>query len=370
MGSDLEAGRGVHPVPVVLGAGRLTIEDVCALARRERPALLASDDAFRTRIDAGAQFLDALLAREGNIYGVTTGYGDSCETSIPLDLVEELPRHLYTFHGCGLGATLSAVATRAVLVARLNSLAQGVSGVRYELLDRLTTMLQQDVLPRIPEEGSVGASGDLTPLSYVAAVLAGEREVIDPEGGFRPTAEVFAERGIQPLTLRPKEGLAIMNGTAVMTGLACLAFERADDLLRLATRITAMMVVATDGNPDHFDARLFAAKPHPGQLDVASWLRVSTDPQPELNSFAERRVIVWSFICSLDCERMCCSRNCKRLCCSRNCKRGCCSRNCKRLCCSLDCERKHCGRQGKHCGLCSSRQKIFNFNPVKMQAKS
>ena len=273
MGSDLEAGRGVHPVPVVLGAGRLTIEDVCALARRERPALLASDDAFRTRIDAGAQFLDALLAREGNIYGVTTGYGDSCETSIPLDLVEELPRHLYTFHGCGLGATLSAVATRAVLVARLNSLAQGVSGVRYELLDRLTTMLQQDVLPRIPEEGSVGASGDLTPLSYVAAVLAGEREVIDPEGGFRPTAEVFAERGIQPLTLRPKEGLAIMNGTAVMTALACLAFERADDLLRLATRITAMMVVATDGNPDHFDARLFAAKPHPGQLDVASWLR-------------------------------------------------------------------------------------------------
>lgn len=261
-----------HAEPVIFGENHLRIEDLLAVAQGRARAHLQSDAAFRQRIARGAQFLDTLLDREGVIYGVTTGYGDSCVVAVPLQQVEALPQHLFTFHGCGLGKLLDAEATRAVLGARLRSLTHGMSGVRIELLDRLHAFLEYDVLPLIPEEGSVGASGDLTPLSYVAATLAGEREVMF-RGERRSAAEVHRQLGWSPLTLRPKEALALMNGTAVMTGLACLAYARADYLLKLATRISALNVVALEGNPEHFDERLFAAKPHPGQMRVAAWIR-------------------------------------------------------------------------------------------------
>lgn len=257
---------------VRFGSQALAIEDLVALAEGRAQAELQDDVAFRDGIARGARFVESLLAREGSVYGITTGYGDSCVVAVPLAQVEALPRQLYTFHGCGLGRHLDAAATRAVLAARLQSLCQGVSGVRVELLERLTAFLREDILPLIPEEGSVGASGDLTPLSYVAAALCGERQVLW-RNEIREAADVHAELGWTPLVLRPKEALALMNGTAVMTGLACLAFARAEYLLRLATRITALNVVALAGNPEHFDQRLFAAKPHPGQGQVAAWLR-------------------------------------------------------------------------------------------------
>ena len=165
-----------HPhEPVTFGQTPLRIEDVLALANRQAPTRLQDDAQYRERIAKGARFLDSLLDKEGVIYGVTTGYGDSCVVAVPLEHVEALPRHLYTFHGCGLGKLLDAQATRAVLAARLQSLCHGVSGVRIELLERLQAFIAHDILPLIPEEGSVGASGDLTPLSYVAATLSGER---------------------------------------------------------------------------------------------------------------------------------------------------------------------------------------------------
>ena len=257
---------------VRFGSQALALEDLVALAEGRARADLQEDAAFRDSIARGALFVESLLAREGSVYGITTGYGDSCVVAVPLAQVAALPRQLYTFHGCGLGRHLDPAATRAVLAARLQSLCQGVSGVRIELLERLTAFLREDILPLIPEEGSVGASGDLTPLSYVAAALCGERQVLW-RNEVREAADVHAELGWTPLVLRPKEALALMNGTAVMTGLACLAFARAEYLLRLATRITALNVVALAGNPEHFDQRLFAAKPHPGQGQVAAWLR-------------------------------------------------------------------------------------------------
>jgi histidine ammonia-lyase len=257
---------------VVFGQSAITIEHVVALARRHARARLQDDEAFAQRITRGARFLDSLLTREGVIYGVTTGYGDSCVVAVPLEHVESLPQHLYTFHGCGLGRHFDEPTTRAVLAVRLQSLCQGVSGVRLELLERLCAFLEHDILPLIPEEGSVGASGDLTPLSYVAAALSGER-VVRHDGAESDTEAVHAKLGWTPLTLRPKEALALMNGTAVMTGLACLAFDRAAYLLKLATRITAINVVGLQGNPAHFDETLFAAKPHPGMVQVAAWLR-------------------------------------------------------------------------------------------------
>lgn len=279
-----------QPEPVIFGERQLTIENIVALSQRQARAQLQNDTTYREKIAKGARFLDTLLDKEGVIYGVTTGYGDSCVVAVPLHQVEALPRHLYTFHGCGLGRLLDEASTRAVLAARLQSLCHGVSGVRVELLERLQAFLDYDVLPLIPEEGSVGASGDLTPLSYVAATLSGEREVLY-KGQRRSAAEVHAELGWMPLTLRPKEALALMNGTAVMTALACLAYARADYLLKLATRITALNVVALEGNPEHFDERLFAAKPHPGQTQVAAWLRQDLAveaPLPPLHRLQDR----------------------------------------------------------------------------------
>jgi len=257
---------------VTFDGSRLAIEDVCRLASREAGAELSADPAFRARIRRGADFLERLLREDGVVYGVTTGYGDSCTVAIPPELVAELPHHLFAYHGVGLGRMLDPAETRAVLAARLQSLAQGVSGVSVDLLEQLAAFLAHDVLPQIPAEGSVGASGDLTPLSYVAAALCGERNVLF-QGRIQPAAEALATLGRAPLRLRPKEGLAIMNGTAVMTALACLAYERADYVARLASRITACNVLASAGNAHHFDEALFAVKPHAGQQKIAARVR-------------------------------------------------------------------------------------------------
>lgn len=251
---------------------RLSIEDIVDIAHGRANAALSADPEFRAAIARGADFLDRLLREDGTIYGVTTGYGDSCTVTVPPDLVAELPHHLYTYHGCGLGEYLSPAQTRAVMATRLASLSKGFSGVSVELLEQISRLLEAGLLPLIPSEGSVGASGDLTPLSYLAAVLCGEREVWR-DGEQVPAAQALREAGITPLRLRPKEGLAIMNGTAVMTALACMAYDRADYLVKLTTRITAMASVTLDGNAHHFDEVLFSVKPHPGMQGVAAWLR-------------------------------------------------------------------------------------------------
>lgn len=255
---------------ITFGGDSVTIEDIVAIARGAG-ARLTEDAASLKRIEASAQFVKDLWQEEGVIYGVTTGYGDSCTVSVPSHLVEELPLHLTRFHGCGLGREFDRAHGRAILAARLASLSRGYSGVRMELLQRLVDYIELDIVPVVPEEGSVGASGDLTPLSYVAATLVGERDVYW-QGERQPALAVLQQQGLTPLQLRPKEGLAIMNGTAVMTALACLTYNRAEYLARLATRLTAMVSVALKGNTNHFDGKLFSVKPHPGQGQIARWI--------------------------------------------------------------------------------------------------
>ena len=167
-----------NPRTVLFGAEPLRLEDVVDLAEGRAKAALNPDAAFAARITKGAEFLDRLLEEDGVIYGVTTGYGDSCTVTVPSSLVQQLPHQLYTFHGVGLGAIFDAEAARAILAVRLTSLCRGYSGVSLGLLKQLEQLIIHDILPAIPEEGSVGASGDLTPLSYIAAVLCGEREVL------------------------------------------------------------------------------------------------------------------------------------------------------------------------------------------------
>lgn len=269
----MQAGRvDVAARTIELGAADLTIAEVWRLAQGGGKVSI-SPEAF-ARIERSAAHVDAALARDGEIYGVTTGYGDSCTTNVPPELVAQLPLNLTRFHGCGSGRMLTPQETRAVMAVRLAALLRGWSGVSRDLVTLLAEMINHDILPQIPAEGSVGASGDLTPLSYIAGALAGERDVL--YGGRRmPAASAFAEAGLKPITLRPKEGLAVMNGTAVMTGLAAIAFVRAEGLARLSSRLTAMASMALLGNPRHFDARLSMAKPHPGQGRAAA--RIAAD---------------------------------------------------------------------------------------------
>lgn len=257
---------------ITFGEAPLCIEDVVDLAAQRAAMELSRSSEFQAKISRSAALLDRILEEDGVVYGVTTGYGDSCTVEVPKNLVAELPVHLTRFHGCGTGRFLSVEASRAVMIARLVSLCRGYSGVSMPLLELLATFIEKNIVPLIPEEGSVGASGDLTPLSYVAGALMGERQVY-VDGVARDSAEVLKELGLTPHTLRPKEGLALMNGTAVMTGLACMAFGRAEYLTRLASRITALATLALNGNVFHFSKALFDLKPHPGQMQVAYWIR-------------------------------------------------------------------------------------------------
>jgi histidine ammonia-lyase len=260
------------PSTYVIGGREWTVEEVIRASSHSATLELAACPSWRSMVAAGASLLQRELETNHRIYGVTTGFGENCERDVPRHLVDELPIHLSRFHGCGMGRILDPVSARAVLIVRLVSLARGYSGVRLELLQRICDLFNKGVLPCIPEEGSVGASGDLTPLSYLAALLLGEREAwID--GVQLPADEALRRASLEPLELRPKEALALMNGTSVMTALACLAYGRARVLSRVAALVTALSVTALQSNLSHFDETLFAQKPHPGQIEVARWIR-------------------------------------------------------------------------------------------------
>jgi histidine ammonia-lyase len=272
-GSVRPGAGGEHGAVLAIGARPVRIEEILALARGSLKADLDRDPAQRDkRARSRAAVERALETRDGEVYGVTTGVGASADVSIPAELRGGLPHNLMRFHGVGTGRMLDETETGATVAVRLVSLARGYSGVREQVLERLCSLLNERILPQIPEEGSVGASGDLTPLSYLAAALVGEREVMH-RGRVAPAADALREAGLAPLRLGPKESLAIMNGTAVMTAIACAVWEGAARLARLAAAITSVVVDVTHGNRGHFDARIFELKPHPGQSRCADWIR-------------------------------------------------------------------------------------------------
>lgn len=274
---------------IVVGPEKISASDVVAISERRAQVALSTDQAWRRRIEKGAEFLERQWRAQKHVYGVTTGYGNSCTVSIPPELVEELPAQLTRFHGCGLGKVLSPENARAVLAVRLASFACGFSGVRFLLLERLADLLNLDIVPVIPEEGSVGASGDLTPLSYLAAVLMGEREVFF--GGRRtPAKAALDEVRLEPIVLHPKEALAIMNGTAVMTALAVSALTQGEYLSRLAARLSALAVIALGGNESHYSKRLFEAKPHRGMIECAARIRCDLGDTAKLSTVNNPRL--------------------------------------------------------------------------------
>lgn len=255
-----------------IGSRPLSIEALLEISRGAVRVELDTDPAYRRRLARAREAVERAQDLGREVYGVTTGVGASSDVAIPRKLREELAANLLRFHGCGTGRVLDELESAAVLAVRLVTLARGHSGVREVLLERMCDLLNDRVLPRIPEEGSVGASGDLTPLSYLAALLVGEREAL-LDGRVVPAPEALAAVGLQPLALAPKESLALMNGTAAMTAIGCISWGRAARLARLAAGITAMVVDVTRGNPGHFDPRIFELKPHPGQRLCAEWIR-------------------------------------------------------------------------------------------------
>lgn len=261
--------------PLSIGDGQLRLESVQAVATRRITEVRVAESA-KARTRAGRAALMTMLKESGVIYGVTTGFGDSCETAVEGTLIDQLPHNLVRFHGCGVGDDFSSKETRAILLARLSSLSRGYSGVRPEVLDTLAALINADILPCIPMLGSVGASGDLTPLSYVAAALIGERDVM-VEGERKPARQALAAAGIASLSLEPKESLALMNGTSAMTGVAALCIPRALRLARWSAALTASASDVLQGQPRHFDARIFQAKAHPGQATCAQWIREDLD---------------------------------------------------------------------------------------------
>ncbi len=229
-------------------------------------------EAARARIRDAERCIQEVIAGGRTVYGINTGFGQLAGVRIGDDALQRLQENLVRSHAVGVGADLDDEIVRLILVLKIASLAQGYSGVRVELVDMLTALVDHDVYPRIPAQGSVGASGDLAPLAHLAGVLigAGEARI---GGTIVPATVALNEAGVGPLTLAPKEGLALLNGTQVSTALALSAVFRSDNMIAAALAAGALSADAIKGSDTPFDERIQALRRHQGQIDVARVLR-------------------------------------------------------------------------------------------------
>jgi histidine ammonia-lyase len=255
--------------PLLLTGRDLTVSDVAAVAREGRQVAL--DPAAAERMRASRAVIERLVADGETVYGVTTGFGDLANVRIEPDQVADLQRNLVRSHTAGVGEPLPEDVVRAMLLLRANALAIGLSGVRPELAELLIGMLNASVHPVIPSRGSVGASGDLAPLAHLAAVLIGEGEADTPTGR-TSGGDALRAAGLSPLTLGAKEGLALLNGTQLMTAIAALVHHDGENLAATADVIGGMSLEAMEGTIVAFDKELIGARPHPGQVAVAAHL--------------------------------------------------------------------------------------------------
>jgi phenylalanine ammonia-lyase len=257
---------------VTVDGEKLTIDDVCRTAYGTEEVKFPSNKKFMETLRKSRKFLEDYIAQGYPTYGVTTGFGDSCANQINPVKAALLQQSIVHFHGIGLGPKFSHEEGRAVVLCRLNSdVKGGHSAIRPELAQMLLMLLNKDIIPVIPQIGSVGASGDLTPLSYVGAVVMGEREVYY-KGKVVPTMDAFKAEGIEPLPLAAKEGLAIMNGTSVMTAVASLAWKKARRLADISDYLTAATAEILHGNEVPFRAKVSEIKNHPGQCESAAYI--------------------------------------------------------------------------------------------------
>ncbi|SDQ52443.1 histidine ammonia-lyase [Leucobacter chromiiresistens] len=265
----------LHPATVALGDAPLTIADVVSVARHDAPVRIA--DAARERVVASRAVIEDLANDSRPHYGISTGFGALANVQIPVEKRQQLQRSLIRSHAAGTGDEVEREVVRALMLLRVNTLASGRTGVRAEVVDTYAAILNAGITPVVHEYGSLGCSGDLSPLAHCALTLMGEGEVRtagEPDARV-PAAQALAAAGIAPLVLAEKEGLALINGTDGMLGMLCLALTDLARLLTIADAAAAASIEGLTGTDAVFAADLHALRPHPGQAtSAANMLRV------------------------------------------------------------------------------------------------
>ncbi len=256
---------------VRLGSEGMSAEGVIAVARHGAPIEIA--DAAWDAIDRSAAVIDRILDNNEVVYGVTTGFGSLADTVIPSDRSAELQVALLRSHAAGMGPPIEPEVVRAMMALRARSLAMGYSGVRREVAQAIVDVLNAGLTPEVPEHGSLGASGDLAPLAHVAMCLIGEGVFLSEDGTRVPSLEALLRHQLEPLTLRAKEGLALINGTDGMLGMLVLAIEDLDHLAKMADIAAACSVEALMGTDQVFADDLQRLRPQMGQATSAANLR-------------------------------------------------------------------------------------------------
>lgn len=256
---------------IKLTGNTLTLKDIYAVAYEQEKVMIHQDS--RHKIVRCREYVDKIIREKRVVYGLTTGFGKFANITIPADQIDELQENLIKSHATGVGNKLSIPETRTVMLLRINVLANGHSGIRYETIQLLTDMLNAGVHPFIPEKGSVGASGDLAPLSHLALVMLGYGTA-EYQGQILPGDEALKAAGLNPIKLKAKEGLALNNGTQVMTAIMSLTYLRAERLSKVSDLCAAMSLDALLGTTDAFDPLIHQLRPYKGQQQVAENLRL------------------------------------------------------------------------------------------------
>lgn len=238
----------------------------------ENQPIITLDETARSRVVSAQATVSAILDSGRTVYGINTGFGMLAQTSIPRASLTELQRNLVLSHSTGVGSALDDATVGLILALKATSLARGHSGVRWTIIEALLRLYNARVYPCIPAKGSVGASGDLAPLAHLSATLLGEGRMRH-QGREMPAAEGLALAGLEPLTLAPKEGLALLNGTQVSTALALRGLFATEKLFTAAVIAGSLTVDALKGSDTPFDERIQAVRGHPGQRDVAAYYR-------------------------------------------------------------------------------------------------
>ena len=254
---------------VVLEPGKISLASWRAIYRG---ASVALDPACYPAIDKGAAVVDTIAAQREPIYGINTGFGKLANIRIGAADLSQLQRNLVLSHAAGVGEAMPRPVVRLMMALKIASLAHGTSGVRVETVGRLEAMLARDLIPCVPCQGSVGASGDLAPLAHMASAMLGVGDVA-LAGAVIPAAAALAQAGLPPLVLGPKEGLALLNGTQFSTAYALAALFEAETLFQAALVIGALSTDAARGSDTPFDPRIHALRRHQAQIDVARALR-------------------------------------------------------------------------------------------------
>ncbi|NLP18492.1 MAG: histidine ammonia-lyase, partial [Firmicutes bacterium] len=255
---------------LVIDGENLTLADVVKVAIQKEMVEVSLKS--KEKIEKSRQYVEKIIENDDVVYGVTTGFGKFCDINISSADTRKLQANLIRSHSAGVGKCFSEDIMRATMLLRANALAKGYSGVRLIVVETLLQMLNKGVIPRVPSQGSLGASGDLAPLAHMTLVLIGEGEATY-KGEVLSGKEAMERAGIEPITLEAKEGLALINGTPVMTAIGCLALSEALNLAETADICAAMTFEALNGVIDAFDENIGLVRPHKGQLECARNLR-------------------------------------------------------------------------------------------------